>query len=795
MPTSPFILADRARIEQFGRIGSQRGLFSGYTSFVDSQGVTWAEKRFGPYCLAATWLGPGWVFDQYGRSQKASEYEVRRSAMASADPAQHARELAGVIGRLHLGRLAERLLWTVHRKVLKQKTSVVVLADFEIGNDLWGHDREAWPNHWRQNATETLQGLTWLHVADYAADGLPLLGAQSALFTHVADMRQIGQDRCPDYCPGRDGLRHHHYLVNIGRGFLGVLERFAQGDDEAGERLYDFPIGTAKSSGATLWRVGKTGRLTSLYLPAKLGDPQACGTLDAGQHRMLQMLVGETTRKKRKSRRSLSEPHVFAGNRVPGVRRGTEIECPLLFRDGSHVGFNGNKRRWGLGYRFGTWLTKAGFVHDDASAFLNALASMPVQIGLIVTGLEPSSGIWYTLSRLQAMSVSVSGRRTLNRLHLRAFSTANYAQQWNSLFQWSGPTIEPVQQGSNRVLDLLAALQRHGVTKQALANGIDMDTSLVSKILNGKRRCSDEFIAQAEAWIASFDSRMPSIESPAPQTIPAGDGNASGLAMAHFYHERGWVVIPQIPGEKRPPIKWKPYQTHRPTAAELQSWWTCWPNAGVVLIAGPLSGVFVVDVDGTEAHEALLQHLGNEPLAPKVLSGSRQPNRYHLFFRCPVGINTKAKATPWHPKLEFRGNRSLAVLPPSLHRSGNWYAWAPGRSLDDLPMPELPAEIIASLQPVPRPSCPRPEPVSGLELNVDASRSTVDYLAGKYAAGPRWNPRLYNAACDLHGRGIRQEDAEPLLLAGARPWDAKATEDARRTIASAFSQPREPGQF
>ncbi|MEI8373846.1 MAG: bifunctional DNA primase/polymerase [Planctomycetota bacterium] len=793
MPHSPFVLADRGRIEQFGRISSQRGLFNGYTSFVDSQGITWAEKRFGPYCLAATWLGPGWVFDDYGRSRRAGVFEERRLAMASADAARHAEELAGVIGRMHLGRLAERLLWVIHRKVLEQKRSVIVLADFEIGNGLWGRDRNAWPNHWRQNTIEILQGLIWLHVAEYAADGSLLLGTQSALLTNIADMRHTSPERCPDYCPGLDGARHHHYLVNIGRGFLGILERFAQGDDEAGERLYDFPIGTARSSGTTLRRVGKIGRLTSLYLPAKLGDPQSCGSLDVDQHRVLQMLVGETTRKKRRGRQSLSGPHVFVGNRVPGLRSDTEIECPLLPQTGNYIGFNGNKKRWGQGYLTGTWAARAGFARD-AGAMFDTIANMPAQIGLIIAGLEPGSGSWYALSQLQAMSASASGRRTLSRLHLRAFTSADYIPQWNSFFQWPGPMIEPVQQG-NRAFGLLAALQRHGVTKLALATGIGKDASLVSKILTGKRRCSDAFIAQAEAWIASLDSRMPSVESPVPQIIPTGDENASGLAMAAYYQQRGWVVIPQVSGEKRPPIKWKLYQTQRPTDTELQSWWNRWPNAGVALIAGTLSGVFVVDVDGTEAHNALLQHLGTEPLAPKVLSGSRQPNRYHLFFLCPTGVTTKAKATPWHPNLEFRGNRSLAVLPPSLHKSGNRYVWAPGQSLDDLPMPELPAEIIAALQPVPRASCPRPEPVPGLASNVAASPATRDFLTGRYANSSGWNDRLYQAACDLHGRGVAMDEAEPLLLTGAQPWDLSEAECARKTIASAFSQPREPGQF
>jgi hypothetical protein len=40
-----------------------------------------------------------------------------------------------------------------------------------------------------------------------------------------------------------------------------------------------------------------------------------------------------------------------------------------------------------------------------------------------------------------------------------------------------------------------------------------------------------------------------------------------------------------------------------------------------------------------------------------------------------------------------------------------------------------------------------------------------------------------------------QEEAEPLLLSGARPWDETNAATARQTVASAFSQPREPARY
>ena len=131
------------------------------------------------------------------------------------------------------------------------------------------------------------------------------------------------------------------------------------------------------------------------------------------------------------------------------------------------------------------------------------------------------------------------------------------------------------------------------------------------------------------------------------------------------------------------------------------------------------------------------------------------------------------------------------VIPPSLHPSGNRYAWAAGHSVDDLPPPALPSEILASLEPS-RTLVPS---TTGEPPSVDASASTRAFLAGQHAEGSGWNDRLFRAGCDLAGRGMSREEAEPLLLAGARPWDESNAEIARRTIESAFSEPREPAKY
>lgn len=269
------------------------------------------------------------------------------------------------------------------------------------------------------------------------------------------------------------------------------------------------------------------------------------------------------------------------------------------------------------------------------------------------------------------------------------------------------------------------------------------------------------------------------------------------LRAVAIYLLLGFSVVPQRPGAKSPCVKWKRYQDEQPSVEECYEWWyRQWPDAGVAIVLGPVSQLFVIDVDGTEAHEELVRRLGGVPEAPKVNSGSGKKDRYHLLFQHP-DVATKAKATPWHPQLEFRGHGGIVIAPPSYHKSGMPYKWANGKSLDDLVLPQVPAAILDALTDDAR---RRRAPVDHVVRTVNLpclpnlSRATQDFLAGKYANGPDWNRKTFAAACDMAGNGYSQADAEPMLLAGAQPWNATEMETVSTTIRSAFSEPREPAR-
>jgi hypothetical protein len=792
-----FVLVDRARAEQFALLGTGLRLPSGSDPWTAPDGITWAVRRHGSHVFGVTWLGPGWVFDPYAARQRAETLAAARERMARATPDEHRRQLAAAAGHLRLGRHCERLAWLVHQQVLEAHSSLIKVPDFLARETLWGEAPDAAPRQWRQDLARVLEGLTWLHVAGAMGGGPLTLGTGTALLTHVADLRGSGADVCDERCPGRGGPPHHHYLVNLGRGFLGALEQFGE-EDGAGVRAYRFPVGRPRGSGPTLRRVGKAGELISVYLPAKLGDPDVCRSFTAGQHRLLQALVRETTRRPKEKGKGISEVGIVTGNRVPDARGRGKVVCPGLGPDEDHVGFNGNGVRPGLGYYLATpggWVAKAGGAAGAVEAFLADLAALAGPLGLTVVGVGKSSSQCYDLHQLRAMASAPGLRHALSQVLVRVYTRADYVQRWNSFFGWADVQREPGRDTAAEVLALAGEMVRKGISRRALARGIDADPSFLRRLFRGDKPWPPNQLERAREWVAGYGQAT---APPAPcwPPLPGTSGEApTMLDLALAYRAWGWSVVPQRTGMKKPTVRWKQFQDALPSETQLRRWFARWPDAGLVVVLGPVSGLFVIDVDGEEAHAVLLERLGSEPVAPKVLSGSRKPSRYHLYFRCPPpDVPTKGKATPWHGKLEFRCRGGIVVIPPSLHESGNRYAWAPGRSPADLPLPELPAPVLAALRPraVPRPSPPvRVDVPSGL----DASPSTRQFLSGAYAEGPRWNDRLYRAACDLAGRGVPLEVAEPLLLAGARPWDLDQEARAQATIDSAYGQPRAPGRW
>jgi len=156
---------------------------------------------------------------------------------------------------------------------------------------------------------------------------------------------------------------------------------------------------------------------------------------------------------------------------------------------------------------------------------------------------------------------------------------------------------------------------------------------------------------------------------------------------------RGWSMIPIERRGKRPLLAWLEFQDRLATPEELDAWYARWPEANVGIVTGRISGLVVIDVDARHGGEESLARLeathGPLPETVEALTGG---GGRHLYFAHPGGrVGNRVGLLPG---IDLRGDGGCIVAPPSVHPSGRRYAWARGRSPDDLTLAQLPPWLL-----------------------------------------------------------------------------------------------------
>lgn len=164
--------------------------------------------------------------------------------------------------------------------------------------------------------------------------------------------------------------------------------------------------------------------------------------------------------------------------------------------------------------------------------------------------------------------------------------------------------------------------------------------------------------------------------------------NAKQMA-AISYIKRGWVVHPLIAPEskaaspgKRPILrKW----SQRKIDSEVKmDWFENGNNIG--LVCGAASGLTVIDFDNEEHFKYLITDLGI-----KTLQHRHCNTRRHVVFKyCDKVRNCKIRKLD----IEILNNGANAVLPPSVHYTGEIYGWIDHRA----ELEEIPKEFIDRLE-------------------------------------------------------------------------------------------------
>lgn len=176
------------------------------------------------------------------------------------------------------------------------------------------------------------------------------------------------------------------------------------------------------------------------------------------------------------------------------------------------------------------------------------------------------------------------------------------------------------------------------------------------------------------------------------------------LNAALRYASRGWQILPchtpdaaglcsckagkecESPG-KHPRIAWKGKASTDPKI--IADWWKRWPDANLGIATGVESGLIVLDVDGNEGAATIAQHGGTD-LGPQQTTGRGE----HRFLQHP-GFRTKNFVK--RDGLDLRGDGGLVIVAPSLHPSGNHYAWI-GETEQLAPAP-IPSWFLEMIEP------------------------------------------------------------------------------------------------
>ncbi|WP_198033124.1 bifunctional DNA primase/polymerase [Methylosinus sp. PW1] len=154
---------------------------------------------------------------------------------------------------------------------------------------------------------------------------------------------------------------------------------------------------------------------------------------------------------------------------------------------------------------------------------------------------------------------------------------------------------------------------------------------------------------------------------------------------------KGWSVLPQEHVDGRGTarvggysIKWRPYQTVRPTDAEIRDWALMAPGSNVAIVLGAASGhAFALDIDidddvaSRKIQTLAAQYLGRTPFqrvgrAPRIV----------LFYRHADGERLRKVSRKYVDigAVEVLGDGSMVTAYGRHHKTGSYFQWmAEGR--------------------------------------------------------------------------------------------------------------------
>lgn len=242
-------------------------------------------------------------------------------------------------------------------------------------------------------------------------------------------------------------------------------------------------------------------------------------------------------------------------------------------------------------------------------------------------------------------------------------------------------------------------------------------------------------------------------------------------AIKEYMRKFGWSLIP-VKKDKHPFIAWNEYNDRLPTIGEIDKWGKRYHNHNIALVTGKLSGVCIIDVDTTEGHRELKRYVPDDLRTPMCSTPSLG---LHLYFRMPsVPLGN---AVRFIPGVDVRAEHGYAILPPSIGLSGVSYEWLPGLSPEEVPLADIPPELLEMLV---------PKMTITTEGLFNRGRKMPE---GELLMSGRRDEDLFHAANGMIRGGMGyQETLDYLLILASRCEPPFSPEEARLKVDSAIKR-------
>jgi hypothetical protein len=150
------------------------------------------------------------------------------------------------------------------------------------------------------------------------------------------------------------------------------------------------------------------------------------------------------------------------------------------------------------------------------------------------------------------------------------------------------------------------------------------------------------------------------------------------LSAALSYRKMGFSVIPILPMDKKPAVRWETYIKSLASEDQLIKWFAG-GDFNLAIVTGEISGITVIDTDtqgAVQQIEKMLQNTVNIPIQRTPRGGK------HYIFSYTKGFVSRRVADG----IDIKSNGGYIIVPPSSLANGKYY-WESGKSLFNVPPP------------------------------------------------------------------------------------------------------------